>query len=396
MIHFKATSGLIVKTRQKIRKVLVVLWLAGSAGRKQMTGILNYVKNGHPWSINLITDPAEFDEAAIKKAEDDGIDGIIGHIGPAAADALAKSRIPTVLIDFPPPSLITRKEAIAILLDPDEEIGRCGADYFLKLGNFASFGFIPDAANRGWSRLRERGFKQALEEKNIPCLVYNPSVGSIGDWLTTLPKPAAIMVAYDIKAKEALEECRKAHLDVPHQVSLLGVDNDEIVCDYSTPSLSSVKIDHEAFGREAAKILTTLMSARRKTGLKRIYMPVGSVIERESTAPTPPATHIVRRIREYIATHAAEKISVDDIVRHLGGISRRMVDRRFHEATGSSIRRAIEDTRLEMVKRRLLTSDLNINKISRLCGYPNVQRLKYVFKSRVGMSMREYRASKGQ
>ena len=70
-----------------------------------------------------------------------------------------------------------------------------------------------------------------------------------------------------------------------------------------------------------------------------------------------------------------------------------MVDRRFHEATGSSIRRAIEDARLEMVKRRLLTSDLNIGKISRLCGYPNVQRLKYVFKARVGMSMREYRAN---
>ena len=176
MLHFKATSDLTVKTRQKIRKVLVVLWLAGSAGRKQMTGILNYVKNGHPWSINLITDPAEFDEAAI------------------------------------------RKEAIAILLDPDEEIGRCGADYFLKLGNYASFGFIPDAANRGWSRLRERGFKQALEEKNIPCTVYNSSIGNIGDWLTTLPKPTAIMVAYDIKAKEALEECRKAHLDIPRRL----------------------------------------------------------------------------------------------------------------------------------------------------------------------------------
>ena len=377
--------------QKRVKRVLVVLWLAGSAGRKQMTGILNYVKNGHPWSINLITDPAEFDEATIKKAESDGIDGIIGHVSPAAADALAKSGIPTVLIDFPPPSLITRRDAIAILLDPDEEIGRYGADYFLKLGNYASFGFIPDAANRGWSRLRERGFKQALEEKDIPCRIYNPSAGTIADWLTALPKPVAVMAAYDIKAKEALEDCRKAHLDVPRQVALLGVDNDEIVCDYSTPSLSSVKIDHEAFGREAAKILTTLMSARRKTGLKRIYMPVGSVVERESTAPIPPATHIVRRIREYIATHTAEKIGVDDIVRHLGGISRRMVDRRFHEATGGSIRRAIEDARLELVKRRLLTSDLNINKISRLCGYPNVQRLKYVFKSRTGLSMSDWR-----
>ena len=390
MIYF--TIGM--RKQGQTKNVLIVLWLAGSAGRKQLTGILNYVKNGHPWSINLITDPSEFDETAIRKAEADGIDGIIGHVGPLAADALAKSKIPTVLIDFPPPSLITRKEAIAILLDPDEEIGRCGAEYFLKLGNYASFGFIPDASNRGWSRLRERGFKQALEAKSIPCPVYNPSAGSIGDWLGALPKPAAIMAAYDIKAKEALEECRKAHLDVPRQVSLLGVDNDEIVCDYSTPSLSSVKIDHEAFGHEAAKILTALMSARRQTGLKRVYMPVGSVIERESTAPIPPATQIVRRIKGYITSHAAEKISVDDIVRHLGGISRRMADRRFHDATGGSIRRAIEDVRLEMVKGRLRTSDLNIGKISRLCGYPNVQRLKYVFKSRVGMSMREYRKNK--
>ena len=70
-----------------------------------------------------------------------------------------------------------------------------------------------------------------------------------------------------------------------------------------------------------------------------------------------------------------------------------MVDRRFHEATGGSVRRAIEDARLELVKRRLLTSDLNINKISSLCSYPNVQRLKRVFKARVGMSMREYRAN---
>ena len=390
MIYF--TIGM--RKQGQTKNVLIVLWLAGSAGRKQMTGILNYVKKGHSWSIQLITDPAEFNEAALHKAEANGIDGIIGHVGPAAAAALAESSIPTVLIDFPPPSLITRKESIAILLDPDEEIGRCGADYFLKLGNFASFGFIPDAANRGWSRLRERGFKHRLEGKNIDCRVFNPSSGSLCDWLKGLPKPAAVMVAYDILAKETLEECRKAHLEVPRQIALLGVDNDEIVCDYSTPSLSSVKIDHEAFGHEAAKILTALMSARRKTELKRVYMPVGSVVERESTAPIPPATHIVRRIREYIATHAAEKISVTDIVQHLGNISRRMADRRFHEATGGSIRRAIEDARLEMVKRRLLTSNLNISKISRLCGYPNVQRLKYVFKSRVGMSMREYRKNK--
>lgn len=384
-----------MRKSSKTRNILIVLWLAGSAGRKQLTGILNYVKNGHPWSIHLITDPADFGEAALRAAGQEGIDGFIGHVGPAAAEALARTTIPTVLIDFPPPTLISRKESIAILLDPDEEIGRCGAEYFLKLGNYASFGFVPDAANRGWSRLRERGYKQRLQQDDIACQVFNPSAGALADWLAALPKPTAVMVAYDIRAKETLEACRKAHLDVPRQVALLGVDNDEIVCDYSTPSLSSVKIDHEAFGREAAKMLSALMTSRRKHGLQRVFMPVGSVVERESTAPVPPVTHIVRRIREYISAHATEKISVSDVVSHLGGISRRMADLRFHEATGGSIRRAIEDRRLELVKHRLLTTNLNIAKISRLCGYPNVQRLKYVFKSRIGMSMREYRTRQG-
>ncbi len=380
-----------MKQHKRIKDIMIVLWLAGSAGRKQMTGILNYVKNGHPWSIHLITDPAEFDEATIRKAETDGIDGFIVHAGPTAAKALTLSNKPTVLIDFPPPSLIMRKENIAILLDSDEEIGKCGADYFAKLGNFASFGFIPDAGNRGWSRLRERGFKARLNEMGRECLVLNETNTKLKDWLAALPKPAAVMVAYDFKAKEALDTCAQLKLKVPQQVSILGVDNDEIICEYSTPSLSSVKIDHEAFGYESAKILSKMMSSRISNQQLRRLMPVGSVIERESTAPTAPASRLVHRVQNYIRAHLAEDIGVEDVIRHLGGIARRLVDRRFREATGSSIRRTIEDLRLESVKHRLLTTEMSIKRISRLSGYENTQRLKYVFKSRYGLSMREWR-----
>lgn len=138
-------------------------------------------------------------------------------------------------------------------------------------------------------------------------------------------------------------------------------------------------------------MLDRMMRTPSAASPKPVFMPVGEVVERESTAPTPPAAHLVARALAYIHTHAAECISVSDVVRHLG-ISRRLADRRFGAATGTSLRRAIEDRRLALVKERLASTHLPINKISRLCGYANIQRLKYVFKTRFGMSMSTWRS----
>lgn len=369
---------------------MVVLWLAGSAGRKQLTGILQYVNAGHPWSIRLVTDPKDFTDDAIRQAEADGVNGFLVHANAQVGTALAASTIPTVLLDFPPPALRKRTKAIALILDGDEQIGRTAADYFLKLGNFASFAFVPDEQNRGWSRLRERGYKTALNEHDRPCRVYGRDKGALSDWLKTLTRPAAVFTAYDLRAQETIEACKAAKLSIPDQVAVLGVDNDELICDYTTPSISSVRIDHETLGAEAAKLLDRLMRTPSAVRPKPVFMPAGVVVERESTAPTPPAAHLVARALDYIRAHAAERISVSDVVRHLG-ISRRLADARFGAATGSSIRRAIEDRRLALVQERLKATSLSIDKVARLCGYVHPQRLKYVFKARFGMSMSDWR-----
>lgn len=380
-----------MKRNAKKRTVLVVLWLAGSAGRKQLTGILQYVNAGHPWSIRLITDPKDFTDEAIRQAETDGVHGFLVHANAQVGTALAASTVPTVLLDFPPLALRSRKNAIALILDGDEQIGRTAADYFLRLGNFASFAFVPDEQNRGWSRLRERGYKTTLDEHGRPCQVYGRGKGNLSDWLKTLTRPAAVFTAYDLRAQETIEACKTAKLSIPGQVAVLGVDNDELICDYTTPSISSIRIDHETLGAEAAKLLDRMMRTPSAASPKPVFMSAGVVVERESTAPTPPAAHLVARALAYIHAHASECISVSDVVRHLG-ISRRLADRRFGAATGTSIRRAIEDRRLALVKERLASTRLPIDKISRLCGYANAQRLKYVFKARFGMPMTTWRA----
>ena len=379
-----------MKKSKAEKKVIIALWMAGSPGRKQLAGALRYVNEGHPWSIRLITDPAAFNAATIAEAERDGTDGFLVCVNAAAAPALAASRIPTVLMDFPPPALKKRRRSMIKQFNDEEGIGAKGVDYFASLGNFSSFAFVPDTENRGWSRLRERGFRARLLELGQDCRVYGPGKGSLSPWLNALPKPAAVMASHDFRAKDVLEACRTARLDVPGQISVLGVDNDELICEYSKPSLSSIRIDHEAHGYESARALDRLMRERTPSEVKVRFDPPGDVIERESTKPIPPLTALVNRVRAFIDTHAGEGISVGDVVSHLG-VSRRLADLRFHEATGSTIRKAIESRRLEAVTRKLRTTTLSIEKISRLAGYANTQRLKYVFKARFGMSMSEWR-----
>ena len=381
-----------MKKEAKPKTVVMAPWLAGSPGRKHLQGALRYANAGHNWNVKILSGPKEFTADVIRTAEESGVNGFLACVDSAAAAALAGSPIPTVLLDFPPPVLHKRQRALTLMFNDEEGIGAKGADYFLSLGSFATYAFVPDAEGRGWSRLRERGFKDALRKQGKDVRVFGPTQGTLADWLAALPKPAAVMSAWDFGAKEVLEACRRAKLKVPTDVSVLGADNDELLCEYAQPTLTSINIDHEQHGYESAAILDRMMNARKPSAVRKVFTPVGEVVERESTKPTAPAENLVRRALDFIDANATAGIGVADIVRHLG-VSRRLADLRFAQAAGTTIRRALEDRKLDEVKRRLVHTSLSIEKISRLSGYANVQRLKYVFKARTGMSMTDYRAS---
>lgn len=134
------------------------------------------------------------------------------------------SSVPTVLIDFPPPSLVSRTANLAILLDSDEDIGGRGAEYFMKLGSFASYAFTPDSGNRGWSRLRERGYKKILRKTGFDCTTFNAKETGLGDRedlaairLLQYPAPE-IRVQSPLRAyDERMAEKRESVIDLPLQ-----------------------------------------------------------------------------------------------------------------------------------------------------------------------------------
>lgn len=370
------------------RSVVVSLWSAGSCGRKQLAGVLDHVNRGHAWNVRIIMDPREFSADLIARAEADGVDGFIAFVNPENAAALAASRVPTVLMSYPQPVLTRRKRGLVLFLNRNEEIGRMGAEYLLSLGAFATYAFVPDTLGRGWSRLRERGFRARLGKAGFPCRVFRS--GDLADWLAALPKPAAVMAPYDFRAKDVIEACNRLRLAVPDQVAVLGVDDDELICDFTRPSLSSIHLDQEAIGRKAAETLERLMSAKQPPKTSRCLLPTGKVVERASTKPLPPAQCLVQKIKAIVETGATGELTVNDVAAR-AGVSRRLADLRFRELTGTTIRRAIEERRLKEICRRLKETDLPIARIARQCGYANDLRAKYVFKSRFGCTMSEWR-----
>ena len=375
---------------RKEKSVIVSLWSAGSCGRKQLAGMLRYINAGHPWNIRIIMDPRTFTPKTISDAERDGVDGLIAFSPPETVPALAATKIPTVLLSFPLPAMRRRRHDLAMFINDNEEIGAKGADYFLSLGAFASYAFVPDVEGRGWSRLRERGFRERLKRAGESCLSFNHARDNLAAWLGKLPKPAAVMTPFDFRAKDVIEACRAARISVPDDLVLLGVDDDELICESTRPSISSIRLEQEKIGYKAAETLDRLMNSAKPAPAARIQLTSGAVVERESTRAISPTVHLVRKIRSCIDERFAEDLSVDDIAA-FAGVSRRLADLRFSAATGTSIRRALEDRRLKEIQRRLAESKLPIAKITRLAGYANDLWVKYVFKKRFGLSMSDWR-----
>ena len=125
----------------------------------------------------------------------------------------------------------------------------------------------------------------------------------------------------------------------------------------------------------------------------QIHIPPVSVVERASTKPVPPATTLVAQTKAYIADHACERIDVMDVVRHLG-VSRSLIEKRFRQMEGTSLRRAIEERRLAEAKRLLEKTSLPVREIAARCGFSGQNRLSHVFKTRFGLAPEHWRSRK--
>ena len=374
-----------------VPRVLIALSTVQKARRDKLQGILKYAQLNGPWDVQMVEDHPYIPRlGSFRNWQPDGV--IKDGAEPLPLRGIRARKIPTVLLDTAHPP---RRDVFCVNHDSGQT-AECVADYYLRQGlrHFAFVGSVPQAP---WSDIRAKAFAGLLRRSGHACAVYAPENADdwgleqkhMRKWLAALPKPCGILVALDLRAKQVLDACRTARLCVLEEVSVIGVDNDETLCENTMPRLSSVLPDFAGGGYRAAELLDRLMRRAIRKPAQLTYG-VLRIVHRQSSQAAPPLSFLAAAAVTFIRLNACAGIGVSDVARHLN-VSRRLAELRFRESRGHSILEEIQRCRLERVRALLRETDLTIGAVGERCGYPTENHLKALFKARFGMTMREYR-----
>lgn len=396
-------SYAVLSTPSSTKRIAVAFRLSGEPGRRKFGGFLRYV-NEHrlDWQLQLIRIREDFTRELVASFPERQIDGIVYSLpsGKDVATELAKLDIPTIAMDTYAESMLNgRVRNLVSVLGDAEDIGRSAAHYLMTQGLFKSYGFVADLQGSVWGKLRGAAFMDEIKRNGLPVYRYTTrgkgyDLPNLANWISRLPKPAGVFAAFDDRAIQIIEACREAKAAIPGDVAILGVDNDEMLCTNTTPTLSSVQPDHDAMGYLAAERLEAMMDGERLARPESHLIGVKEIVVRESTCAISNAGKLVQRALAFIRTHATEAIKPRDVAAYLK-VSRSLADLRFRELQHESIGDAIRRYRLEEVRRRLVSSDERIENIATQCNFSKLCRLNDAFKAEYGVALKDYRLTQG-
>lgn len=371
-----------------MKRVLINIQTTSFAGRSVLEGVLRYTSGNCAWNIDLSIKTNELTGRLLRQAPNAGYDGIlVNHTGTAGADsALLETSLPVATVELHEKCILNRRRNTASVWSRNDLIGEIAARHFLSLGRFKSYVFYSTKTSGPWSEGRWRGFRKILKSSNItPAVATSETL----DEMLKLPRPIAIMAAGDPLAVDILTACRQRCLRVPEDVSVIGVDCDPLLCEFSSPTLTSVEPNFAQLGYTAAAALDRMMNARKSSPARNIYCKPRGLRERDSTRFLSPAAALVERAKTIIAHEACRGLSVRDLGLRLG-VSARLLSLRFQQHEKHTVREEILNTRLERVKAALPRSHGKLAALASECGFSSANRLAHLFKQRFGLSMREY------
>ena len=254
------------------KRIVVAFRLASEPGRRKLDGFLHYMaENRLDWQMLFVRIREDFNAEFVKSFAERGVDGVVYSLPDAkdGAAELARISLPTVALDiFDAAPLCGRKRNLVYIVGSCEDAGREAARHFLSQGLYRSYAFVPDLAGHAWSHLRGEAFAAEMKRTGFKVAMYRTrgkgyDQPKLRTWLEKLPRPAGVFTAFDDRAIQVLEACRDASIDVPHEIAVIGVDNDETLCPYTTPPLTSIQPDHVQIGRLAAAKLKEMIDGRR-------------------------------------------------------------------------------------------------------------------------------------
>lgn len=253
----------------------------------------------------------------------------------------------------------------------------------------------------GWSQQRLRSFSARVSASEGTCFVLDQQARlepgyswtrertALEAWLKELPKPVGIFAGYDIKGQQILDACRDLQFRVPEQIAVIGVDNDQQLCELCTPPMSSVIPDARGAGYQAASLLEQLMAGKPVSNRGVLLPPLG-IAERQSTDVLAVDDPVLFDAIHYIRRYACEGIQVKDVAQRVD-VSRRSLEFRFMKYLNRTPHDEIERVRMTRIKQLLTTTELSLQRIAEKSGYPNPDYMATAFKRVTGDSPGQYR-----
>jgi LacI family transcriptional regulator len=376
-----------------IRKVALLIETSNRYGRDLLYGVRDWTTGGERWAIRF-SEQARLAPLPTWLRGWEG-DGIIARVdSPPIALALRRTGLPVVDVS----AERDRSEFPRVSVD-NGAVARLAAEHLLAKG-FRNFAYFGDA-HFLWARQRGVEFRRAITASGHGCEVFNlrggaaPRPGSdaeiraMADWLAEQPRPLAVFACYDGRARQVLEACQLRGWAVPDEIAVLGVDNDELLCDLCAPPLSSVQPNARHTGYEAAAMLSRMMGGEQPRRQTRYVAPV-RVVERQSTESVAVNDQQVATALRFIREHAGDGINVSDVLRAVP-MSRTLLERKFKAVLGHSPHRQIVQQRIERAKHLLTESELAIAVVAELSGFNDASYLSVSFRRETGESPYAFR-----
>lgn len=374
-------------------RVALLVETSLASGRDILRGIAKYAREVRTWS--LFHEPRGLEESAPRWLADWKGDGIIARVqNPQLAEAVRRTGLPVVDV-----LAVIEDAGFPIVHVDDAAIGRMAGQHLHERG-FRHFGFYG-IADENWSTRRRDALRGFLAERKLRLHVLEaarheaaePTLDEREDrlakWILGLPKAVGIVVCSDQRGAELLEACRRAKVHVPDEVAVVGVDNDEPLCEVSQPPLSSVWPDHFHVGYRAAALLDRLMHGQPAPAEPEL-VPPREVIARLSSDALAIADVNVAKALRFIREHGCEDISVDQVVR-CSGLSRSVLQRRFRAVLGTTVHAEILNVRLTHACHLLAETDLTLIDIAERAGFKHQEYMGAVFKSKLQKTPGAYR-----
>lgn len=341
----------------------------------------------------------------MKYMRNNRVDGILLRGPISTVRGIWSLGIPTV-------DLSNELDSHVTVMGDEAALADMAIEYFTSCGflHFAFCGFT----GAPFSDIRERYFVEDLHKRNFQVWVYKPQgkgkppgkelgqegilkkmqagfqeTESLIQWLRRLPKPVCILACNDARALQLLIACQLGAINVPKDVAVLGVDNDELVAAIAHPTLSSIEQDTAQIAQKACHALDKLMQGL-KVAQPRCRIAPLRIVERTSTSVIGTRDIIVSEAHQVIRQEACSGLTVKDLVAKVG-VSRTNLEVRFKRALGRTIHDEIASLRVKRICQLLCTTNYTLEEISSRVGYLDVSHMCKSFRRLNGMAPGQYR-----